>query len=160
MDPAEEKKKARENVMANVATFVLLVALIRSAFARIELRENFAKNLNQVTRPDRDSNPGHLVSRPDALTVTAQIIRNEAVLERVGEEGMLLKLIRKRKTDGGVTNRRKCLLKDALEGMVNGRRIRGRRIYQMIDDVKIYGSYEETKRKAENRKDWKKLGLQ
>ncbi|KAJ4435941.1 hypothetical protein ANN_18563 [Periplaneta americana] len=35
------------------------------AFARIELRENPGKNLNQVTCPDRDSNPGHLVSRPD-----------------------------------------------------------------------------------------------
>ncbi|KAJ4435038.1 hypothetical protein ANN_23611 [Periplaneta americana] len=28
------------------------------------------KNLNQVTCTDRESNPGHLVSRPDALTVT------------------------------------------------------------------------------------------
>ncbi|KAJ4441546.1 hypothetical protein ANN_11402 [Periplaneta americana] len=36
------------------------------AFARIGLREN------QVTCPDRDSNPGHLVSQPDALTVTPQ----------------------------------------------------------------------------------------
>ncbi|KAJ4447205.1 hypothetical protein ANN_09207 [Periplaneta americana] len=35
-----------------------------------------------------------------------------------------------------------------------------RRRYQMIDDIKIYGSHEETKRKAENRKDWGKLGLQ
>ncbi|KAJ4428611.1 hypothetical protein ANN_24655 [Periplaneta americana] len=26
------------------------------------------------------------------------------------------------------------------------------------DDIKIYGSYEETKRKAENRKEWRKLG--
>ncbi|KAJ4429774.1 hypothetical protein ANN_21978 [Periplaneta americana] len=33
-------------------------------------RENPGKNLNQVTCPDRDSNPGHLVSQPDALTVT------------------------------------------------------------------------------------------
>ncbi|KAJ4432325.1 hypothetical protein ANN_20944 [Periplaneta americana] len=40
------------------------------AFARIGLRENPGKNLNQVTCPDRDSNPGHLVSQPDALTVT------------------------------------------------------------------------------------------
>ncbi|KAJ4447720.1 hypothetical protein ANN_09728 [Periplaneta americana] len=40
--------------------------------ARIGLRENPGKNLNQVTCPDRDSNPGHLVSRPDALTVTPQ----------------------------------------------------------------------------------------
>ncbi|KAJ4439975.1 hypothetical protein ANN_08106 [Periplaneta americana] len=43
------------------------------AFARIGLRENPRKNLNQVTCPDRDSNPGHLVSRPDALTVTPQV---------------------------------------------------------------------------------------
>ncbi|KAJ4431281.1 hypothetical protein ANN_19878 [Periplaneta americana] len=42
------------------------------AFAHIGLRENPGKNLNQVTFPDRDSNPGHLVSRPDALTVTPQ----------------------------------------------------------------------------------------
>ncbi|KAJ4435429.1 hypothetical protein ANN_18044 [Periplaneta americana] len=43
------------------------------AFARIELRENPGKNLNQVTCPDWDSNPGHLVSRPDALTVTPKV---------------------------------------------------------------------------------------
>ncbi|KAJ4441379.1 hypothetical protein ANN_11234 [Periplaneta americana] len=42
------------------------------AFARIGLRENPGKNLNQVTCPVRDSNPGHLVSQPDALTVTPQ----------------------------------------------------------------------------------------
>ncbi|KAJ4440342.1 hypothetical protein ANN_08481 [Periplaneta americana] len=44
------------------------------AFARIGLRENPGKNLNQVTCSDRDSNPGHLVSRPEALTVTPQFI--------------------------------------------------------------------------------------
>ncbi|KAJ4438807.1 hypothetical protein ANN_14759 [Periplaneta americana] len=42
------------------------------------------KNLNQVTCPDRDSNSGHLVSRPDALTVTPQVsviykIRNREI---------------------------------------------------------------------------------
>ncbi|KAJ4449887.1 hypothetical protein ANN_01293 [Periplaneta americana] len=41
-------------------------------FARIGLRENPGKNLNQVTCSDRDSNPGHLVSQPDVLTVTPQ----------------------------------------------------------------------------------------
>ncbi|KDR19832.1 hypothetical protein L798_05898 [Zootermopsis nevadensis] len=30
IDPAEERKKARDNVLANVATFALLIALIRS----------------------------------------------------------------------------------------------------------------------------------
>ncbi|KAJ4449600.1 hypothetical protein ANN_01003 [Periplaneta americana] len=49
---------------------------------------------------------------------------NEAVLERVGEERMMLKLIRKRKRNWwGHWLRRNCLLKDALEGMVNGRRV-------------------------------------
>ncbi|KAJ4434098.1 hypothetical protein ANN_16418 [Periplaneta americana] len=43
------------------------------AFAHLGLRENPGKNLNQVTCPDRESNPGHLVSRPDALTVTPQV---------------------------------------------------------------------------------------
>ncbi|KAJ4431312.1 hypothetical protein ANN_19909 [Periplaneta americana] len=42
------------------------------AFAHIGLRENPGKNLNQVTCPDRESNPGHLVSRPDVPTVTPQ----------------------------------------------------------------------------------------
>ncbi|KAJ4452015.1 hypothetical protein ANN_03529 [Periplaneta americana] len=43
------------------------------AFAHIGLRENLGKNLNQVTYPDRESNLGHLVSRPDALAVTPQL---------------------------------------------------------------------------------------
>ncbi|KAJ4434479.1 hypothetical protein ANN_23041 [Periplaneta americana] len=48
-------------------------------------------------------------------------IRNEAVLERVGEERMMLKVIRKRKGNWlGHWLRRNCLLKDALEGMGNG----------------------------------------
>ncbi|KAJ4448541.1 hypothetical protein ANN_10559 [Periplaneta americana] len=43
------------------------------AFSRAGLRENPGKNLNQVTCPDWDSNPSHLVSLPDALTVTPQL---------------------------------------------------------------------------------------
>ncbi|KAJ4443167.1 hypothetical protein ANN_04817 [Periplaneta americana] len=42
------------------------------AFAHIGLRENPGKNLNQVTCPDRESNPGHLVSRLDVVTFTPQ----------------------------------------------------------------------------------------
>ncbi|KAJ4430925.1 hypothetical protein ANN_19518 [Periplaneta americana] len=88
-------------------------------------------------------------------------IRNEVVLERVDEERMMLKLIRKRKRNWlGHSLRRNSLLKDALEGMVNGRRVRGRRRYQMVDDIKICGSYAETKSKADNRKDWRILNLQ
>ncbi|KAJ4441930.1 hypothetical protein ANN_11793 [Periplaneta americana] len=51
-------------------------------------------------------------------------IRNEAVLERVGEERMILKLIKKRKRNWlGHWLRRNCLLKDALEEMVAARSI-------------------------------------
>ncbi|KAJ4442676.1 hypothetical protein ANN_04265 [Periplaneta americana] len=48
----------------------------------------------------------------------ADRIRNEAVLKRVGEERMMLKLIRKRKRNWlDYWLRRNCILKDALEGM-------------------------------------------
>ncbi|KAJ4439913.1 hypothetical protein ANN_08043 [Periplaneta americana] len=60
------------------------------AFARIGLRENLGKNLNQVTCLDRDSNPGHLVSQPDALTVTLQ------TSNRVGTHPYTSSLIRPR----------------------------------------------------------------
>ncbi|KAJ4434734.1 hypothetical protein ANN_23302 [Periplaneta americana] len=42
------------------------------AFAHIGLRENPGKNVNQVTCPDRESNPGHLVARLDALTTSGR----------------------------------------------------------------------------------------
>ncbi|KAJ4443318.1 hypothetical protein ANN_04986 [Periplaneta americana] len=46
-------------------------------FAHIGLRENLGKHLNQVTCPDRESNPGHLVSRSDALTQLKAKIREK-----------------------------------------------------------------------------------
>ena len=45
--------------------------------------------------------------------------------------------------------KRICQLKDALEGMVNGKKVRGRRRYQIIENIIINGLYEYTKRKAE-----------
>ncbi|KAJ4447601.1 hypothetical protein ANN_09608 [Periplaneta americana] len=42
------------------------------AFAHIGLRENPGKKPQPGNLPRQDSNPGHLVSRPDALTVTPQ----------------------------------------------------------------------------------------
>ncbi|KAJ4452247.1 hypothetical protein ANN_03765 [Periplaneta americana] len=41
---------------------------IYPAYAQLGLREPPGKNLNQVTYPNRDSNPGHLVSRAAMLT--------------------------------------------------------------------------------------------
>ena len=94
-------------------------------------------------------------------------IKNAVVLERVGEGGIMLELIRKRKRNWlGHWLRRNCLLKDALEGMVNGKKGRGRRRrrrrrrYEMIDNIMINWLYEGTKKKAEKRVEWRMLNLQ
>ena len=47
-----------------------------------------------------------------------------------------------------------------LEGMVNGKKVRSRRRYQVIDNIMINGLYEDTKRKAEKRVEWRMLSLQ
>ena len=83
-------------------------------------------------------------------------VRNEAVLKRVGEKRSILETIKKRKRNWlGHCLRRNCLLRDALEGMVEGRKVRGRKRYQLMDDIKLTGSYAITKRKAENRESWR-----
>ena len=61
----------------------------------------------------------------------------------------MLELIRKRKRNWlGHWLRRPCLLKDALEGMVNGKKVHSRRKYQIIDNIMINGLYEDTKMKG------------
>ncbi|KAJ4443949.1 hypothetical protein ANN_05738 [Periplaneta americana] len=50
-------------------------------FARIGLNENSGKNVNQITCPERDSNPCHLVSQSDAPT---NVIPQVAVLLVLG----------------------------------------------------------------------------
>ena len=49
--------------------------------------------------------------------------------------------------------------KDALEDMVNGKKVRGKRRYQMIDNVMINGLREDIKRKAEKRVEWRMLSF-
>ena len=88
-------------------------------------------------------------------------IKNAVVLERVGEGRIMLELIKKRKRNWlDHWLRRNCMLKDALEGMVNGEKVRGRRRYQMIDNFMINGPNEDTKRKAEKGVEWRRLSLQ
>ena len=55
--------------------------------------------------------------------------------------------------------RRNCLLKDALEGMVHGKKVRGRRRYQMIDNIMINVLYEDTKKKTQKRVEWRTLSF-
>ena len=63
----------------------------------------------------------------------ADKIKNAVVLERMGEGKVILELIKNRKRNWlGHCLRRNCLLKDALEGMVNGKKVRCRRRYQII----------------------------
>ena len=79
----------------------------------------------------------------------------------MGERRIMLELIRKRKRNWlGHWLRRNCLLKDALEGTVIGKKVRGRRRYQMIDNIMINGLYKDTNRKAEKRVTWRMLSLQ
>ena len=47
----------------------------------------------------------------------------------------------------------------ALEGMVNGKKVRGRRRYQMIDNIMVTGLYQDTERKAEKRVEWRMMSL-
>ena len=66
--------------------------------------------------------------------------KNVVVLERVGEGRIMLELIKKRKWYWlGHRLRRDCQLKDALEGMLNGKKFRCRRRYQMMDNIMING---------------------
>ena len=51
-------------------------------------------------------------------------------------------------------------MKDAVEGMINGKKVRGRRTYQMIEIIMKNGFNADTKRKAEKRVEWRKLSLQ
>ncbi|KAJ4451735.1 hypothetical protein ANN_03206 [Periplaneta americana] len=53
-----------------------------TAFAHIGLRENPGKNLKQVTCPDGELNLGHLVSRPDSLTVIHR--KEKGTLDAIG----------------------------------------------------------------------------
>ena len=59
-----------------------------------------------------------------------------------------------------LTSQRFVLADTALEGMVNGKKVHGRRIYQMIDNIMINGPCKDTKRKAEKKVEWRMLSLQ
>ena len=71
-------------------------------------------------------------------------VRNEEVLLRVNEQRNILNEIRKRKANWiGHILRRKCLLKQVIEGKIKGEmevtRRRGRRRKKLLDDLKYNG---------------------
>jgi hypothetical protein len=68
-------------------------------------------------------------------------VRNEEVLHRVKEERNILDTIKRRKANWiGHIFRRNCLLKHVIEGKLEGRiemtRTRGRRLKQLLDDLR------------------------
>ena len=100
------------------------------------------------------------MEKDGACKMDRQIKKNAVVLERVRERRIMLELIKKRKRNWlGHWLRRNCLLKDDLEGMVNGKKVRGRRRYQTIDNIMINGLYADTKRKAKKWVEWRMLSF-
>ena len=82
-------------------------------------------------------------------------------MERVREGITTLELIKKRKRHWlSYWLRRNCLLKEAIEGVVKGKKVCGKRGCQMIDNIMINGLYADTKREAERRVEKRMLSLQ
>ena len=73
---------------------------------------------------------------------------------------MLETIMKKKRNWLGHWLRRNYLLKDALEGMINRKKVRGRRRYQMIDNVMINRLYADTKMKTQKRVEWRIMSLQ
>jgi len=85
-------------------------------------------------------------------------VTNEEVLKRIGEKRQVIRDIKKRKANWlGHVMRRDCLLRDAIEGTVEGKRKRGRRRYQLMDDVRAGRKYCDTKNLAQNRYAWRSI---
>ena len=80
-------------------------------------------------------------------------VRNEEVLLRVNEQRNILYETRKRKANWiGHILRRKCLLKQVIEGKIKGEmevaRRRGRRRKKLLDDLKDRRGYSHLKEEA------------
>src|SRR5437899_95157 len=82
-------------------------------------------------------------------------ISNEVVLGRVGVERELINMLRNRKKRWiRYVLRSDGLLKEVIEGRMEGSKPRGRPRLGMLDDL-ITVSYVSLKRKTENREGWK-----
>ena len=69
-------------------------------------------------------------------------VKNVEVLGRIEEKRQILQVMKSRKRNWiGHWLRRESLLLIALEGLVQGKRGRGRKRYQMVDNIKVEESY-------------------
>lgn len=92
--------------------------------------------------------------RMEKISYTERIT-NEEVLRRIGEGRQLLNVIRNRKKNWiGHILRGEGLVREVIEGRMEGKRSRGRPRTGMLDDL-IVKSYGDTKRRAENRNEWR-----
>jgi len=73
-------------------------------------------------------------------------------LNKVEEKRQLISVIRNRKKNWiGHVLRGEGLLREVMEGRMEGKRVRGRPRKGMLDEVLVESSYDNMKRKAENR---------
>lgn len=83
-------------------------------------------------------------------------IRNEEVLNRVGEERQILRTVKNRKRSWlGHILRRDCLQRRIMEGELEGKRSRGRKRNGMLTDMLNGRSFEQMKEDAQDRVAWR-----
>ena len=82
---------------------------------------------------------------------------NEEVLTTVGKERSLIRVTRSRKKNWiGHVLRTPGLMRDVIEGRLEGKRPRGRKRTGMLDELMDRRSYVEMKRRAEDRMEWRR----
>ena len=83
-------------------------------------------------------------------------VRNEDILLRVGEKRMMLeKIVLRQKNWIGHVLRGDGMLRDVIEGKMEGKRGRGRPRMGRLDVLLDKGSYWEMKRRSQDRTSWR-----
>ena len=80
-------------------------------------------------------------------------VTNEEMLKNVGESRCLLDKIRSRKRNW-VKNVLRGLMREVMDGRMEGKRTRGRPRKGMLDEFLEDGSYAQMKWRAHNRESW------
>ena len=93
--------------------------------------------------------------RMERISWTEKITKEE-VLRRVGEKRSMFKTMVRRKINGiGHIMRGDGLMKEVMEGKMEGKRGRDRKRIGMIDELMENKQYGDLKRRAEDRQGWR-----